>query len=60
MKKKYKLKDGYNNDVIGYFDTMSDLRRAYNKYDNECEGDWLPLIGKYNPKTGKYKFIEKG
>lgn len=58
MKKRYKLKDLDNGDVIGYFDTMREVRKACKDYNIECEGDWMPQLREYNPETGKYKIVE--
>lgn len=54
-KPKYKLKDMYNGDIIGYFDSMAKLRKAYRQYDKSCEGDWMPEIRVLNPETEKYQ-----
>lgn len=58
-KKHFKLKDSYNGYVIGYYDTISEVKRAVLAYDNDCEGDWLPQLRELNPKTGLYALCNK-
>lgn len=53
--KKYKLKDLYNGDVIGYFNAKTELYKAQRNYDELVEGDWIPEIRIFNPETGKYR-----
>jgi hypothetical protein len=56
-KKRFKLKDLENNDTIGYFDTRKELNKAWDEYNDDCEGAWMPEIRELNPETGKYKRI---
>lgn len=55
--KKFKLKDLMNGDVVGYFDTVAEMEKAFNNYDRQCEGDWYPEEREFNPETGKYKLM---
>lgn len=57
MKPKYKLRDLYNGDTIGYFDTMAEVKNAMKKYSECCEDDWIPAIKTLDSKSGKYRFV---
>ena len=44
MKYDYIIRDVYNNDIVYKGDDLEAAGAAYNSYDEECEGDWMPLF----------------
>lgn len=53
----YRLADAMNEDIIGNYATKREMNKAFREYDEECEGDWIPVRGKFNPSTNRYDFF---
>lgn len=58
--KKYRLYDDYDfsHELLGEFDTMQEVKTACKKRDEETDGEWEPLLYKWNERTQKYHLIE--
>lgn len=57
-KARYVLMDGYNGDKFYRGDSLNSVKKAAREYDEGCEGDWLPVLYKYDPVDGKYHRAE--
>lgn len=56
---KYKVYDIYEGkEVLGYADTMEQVKRLAFKQDRDTDGECCPVYAILNPETGKYKFSE--
>lgn len=55
---KYILMDWYNGDKFYRGDNLNSAKKAARKYDEECEGDWLPILYKQDPDSGEYRQVE--
>lgn len=53
----YKLKDGYNSDIVAESDNIEEIKDAAAEYNEGCEGDWLPCLYKQD-ETGRYVLVE--
>lgn len=58
MHKRYMLKScGLNGCVIGYFDTLIEVQKAYDDFSIKCNGDWTPQLREWDPKKRMYVII---
>lgn len=56
---KYKVYDVYEGkDVLGYADTMEEVRNLARIQDRDTDGECIPVYAELNPETGKYKFSQ--
>lgn len=58
IKEYYICVDGMNNDKFARCETMKDVKKAMRDYDKECDGDFEPLLFKYNRETKSMEYIE--
>ena len=57
--KKYKIYDiCEGKDVLGYADTIDEVRRIAKKQSRDTDGDCCIVYAELNPETGKYKFSQ--
>lgn len=42
----YLLIDGMNDDIVSRTDTMQQIKKDARLYDNECDGEWEPILFK--------------
>lgn len=47
----YILIDGMNDDKFARCLNMREVKKEFRKYHNECDGDFEPILIKYNRKT---------
>nr|DAK69979.1 MAG TPA: hypothetical protein [Caudoviricetes sp.] len=57
--KKYKVYDLYEGkDVIGYGDTLNEVKRLAREQYRDTDGECCMVYAELNPKTGKYRFSQ--
>ena len=55
--KKYKVYDLYDGKlVLGYADTMKEVKKLAREQCRECDGECLIYYAELNEETNKYKF----
>lgn len=59
-KKLFRLYDVYEDrENLGEFSTITEVKRACRKRDEETDGEWCPLLYKFDKETEKYKRFEE-
>lgn len=58
IREYYILIDGLNNDWIARFTDLKDVKKLAREYDEECDGEWEPILVKFNKDTKKSVYIE--
>ena len=57
--KKYRVYDIYEGkDVIGYADTLTEVKRIAREQIEDTDGECMVVYAELNPETGKYRFSE--
>lgn len=59
IKRYYILFDGCNDDKLGRFETLDDVVEYARIYDEECDGEWNPLLFIYDRDTKKMEFFDE-
>lgn len=54
----YILADGMNGDKFYRGNNLNSVKKAAREYDEGCEGDWLPVLYKYDPEVDKYRRVD--
>ena len=60
MNNEFKLFDNYDCSMncLGMFNSLTDVKQACRKWDLETDGEWCPVLYKYNSNTGHYEVFE--
>lgn len=57
--KKYRVYDIYEGkDVLGYADTLTEVKRIAREQIEDTDGECMVVYAELNPETGKYRFSE--
>ena len=57
--KKYKIYDLMEGkDVVGYADTLQEVKKLSREWFKDTDGDCCLVYAELNPKTGKYWFSQ--
>ena len=52
------LMDGMNGDKFARFTDKKDVKKLAREYDEECDGEWMPVLFKYSRDTKEYTLID--
>lgn len=58
IREYYILFDGCNDDDIARFTELDDVKVIAREYDEECDGEWYPILLKYNRDIKKSVEVE--
>lgn len=57
--KKYRVYDIYEGkDVLGYADTLTEVKRIAREQIEDTDGECMVVYAELNPETRKYRFSE--
>lgn len=58
MPKRFRLYDVYEGyDLLGEFDTMSEVRRAALQYDADTDGECCLMVARFYKVPGRYEVL---
>lgn len=58
VKKYYMLIDGVNDDIIARFTDLNDVKKIAREYDEDCDGEWDPVLLLKDRENGTIEYIE--
>lgn len=58
VNKYYMLVDGCNDDIIARFTEIDDVKEIARKYDDECDGEWDPVLLLKDRENGTIEYID--